>query len=81
MWFNMSHRCILLSLSPNEFVVTSALCDTEWAILSYNIELMRVMRVVVTRRPATLSPKDWDIILCRAVSMVQVGCSFCDTLS
>ena len=58
----------------------SALGDTEWAVLSYNIELMRLMRVAVTRRPASLSPKDWDIVLCRVVSMVQVGWSLCDTL-
>ena len=42
-------------------------------MLSYNIEVMRLMRVFVTNRPVTLSPKDWDIILCRTVSMVQVS--------
>ena len=49
------------------------MCDTDWPVLSYNIEVMRLMRVFVTNRPVTLSPKDWDIILCRTVSMVQVG--------
>ncbi len=52
--------------------VYSSLTDAEWPVISLNLEVMKLLELLVSALPGMLSEHQWDFIMCSMCSWVQV---------
>ena len=53
-------------------IIYSNLENAKWDVVSLNIEIMKLLKLLVEKLPSRMSEHQWDFLLCSLVSWIQV---------